>query len=187
MSLQVKILVGLAVISASLLGALIVLRVCGLVRPFSVPTGAMTPAVSAGDHILMENLTFLFTRPRRADIVVFKTDSIASLPPAQNYVKRIAGEPGDHVRISEGRLFVNDMHVSLSNAVGEIVYELPPHDAASASAQTDVAVPSGHYFVLGDNSTNSLDSRFYCGVARGNIMGRVVFCDWPPWRIGGVK
>jgi signal peptidase I len=146
----------------------------------------MTPAVSAGDHIMMEGITFLSRQPRRGDIVVFKTDGIATLPPATIYLKRVAGEPGDHVRISGGKLFVNDKQVSLSNAIGEIAYDLPP-SAATFSPQTDVTVPSGYYYVLGDNSTNSFDSRFWGSVPRGNIIGRVSFCYWPPERVGGVK
>jgi len=181
-----KLLIGLALVPACLVGALILLRICGLVRPFSVPTGAMTPAVSAGDHIMMEGMTYLSRQPRRGDIVVFKTDGIASLPPATIYVKRVAGEPGDHLRISEGKLFINDKRVSLSNAVGGIAYDLPPRTGAF-SPQTDVTVPSGCYFVLGDNSTNSFDSRFWGSVPRGNIIGRVLFCYWPPQRVGGVK
>lgn len=186
MSRRVKILIALAYVAVFCYGALIVLRVCGLVRPFSVPTGAMTPAVSAGDHIIMEGITFLSRQPCRGDIVVFKTDGIAPLPPATIYVKRVAGEPGDHVRLSAGKLFVNDKQVSLSNAVGEITYDLPPI-ATAFSPQTGVTVPSGCYFVLGDNSTNSFDSRFWGSVPRGNILGRVSFCFWPPKRIGGVK
>jgi signal peptidase I len=146
----------------------------------------MTPAVSAGDHIMMEAISFLSRQPRRGDIVVFKTDGIATLPPATIYLKRVAGEPGDHVRISGGRLFVNDKQVSLSNAVGEIVYDLPPN-AATFSPLTDLTVPTGCFFVLGDNSTNSFDSRFWGSVPRANIIGRVSFCYWPPERVGGVK
>src|ERR1035438_3519587 len=115
-----NVVMGLAFVPAFFVGAVIVLRICGLIRPFSVPTGAMTPAVSAGDHIIMENITFLCRQPRRGDIIVFKTDGIASLPPATFYVKRVAGEPGDHLLISERKLFINDKHMSLSNAVGEI-------------------------------------------------------------------
>src|SRR4051812_37868872 len=171
MSRRAKLLIALVLVSTLSYGALIVLRVCGLVRPFSVPTGAMTPAVFAGDHIMMEGVTFLCRQPRRGDIVVFKTDGIASLPPATIYVKRVAGEPGDHLRISGGKLFVNDKQVSLSNALGEIAYDLPPH-APTSSLQIDVIVPSRCYFVLGDNSTNSFDSRFWGSVPRTNIIGR---------------
>jgi signal peptidase I len=179
-------LVGLALIAAFFVGALIVLRVFGLVRPFSVPTGGMAPAVSPGDHVMMEGVTYLSREPRRGDIVIFKTDGIATLPAATFYVKRVAGEPGEHVRISGGKLFVNEAQVSVSNEVGEIVYGLPPN-STSFSPKTDVTIASGCYFVLGDNSTNSLDSRFWGSVPRGNIIGRVSFCYWPPLRSGVVK
>jgi signal peptidase I len=186
MSLWSKVLLGLAAIPALLVAALFVLRVCGLVRPFSVPTGGMTPAISPGDHIMMEGISYLTRRPRRGDIVVFKTDGIASLPSATIYVKRVAGEPGDHVRISGGKLVVNGKQVSLRNAAGEINYNLPP-SATQSTPQTDVNVPSGCYFVLGDNSKKSFDSRFWGSVPRGNIIGRLALCYWPPQRAGGVQ
>jgi len=186
MSWRVKLLVVLALLLSLGFGLFFVLRACGLVRPFSVPSGAMAPAVSPGDHIMMEGLTFLSRQPRRGDIVVFSTDGIASLPHATFYLERVVGEPGEHVRISEGKLYINDKLVSLSNGVGEIAYMLPP-GAAGRATQTDMTVPGDAYFVLGDNSANSLDSRFWGSVPRGNIIGRVALCYWPPSRFGGVK
>jgi signal peptidase I len=135
---------------------------------------------------MMEGISYLSRQPRRGDIVVFRTDGIASLSPGTIYLKRVTGESGDHVKFSGGKLFVNDKQVSLSNAVGEIVYDLP-EGAASLSPQTDVTVPIGCYFVVGDNSTNSFDSRFWGSVPRRNIIGRVGFCYWPSGRIGRVK
>ncbi len=181
-----KVIIGLALVPVCLYGALIVLRICGMVRPFSIPTDAMTPAVSAGDHIVMEGVTFVARQPRRGDIVVFRTDGVASLPPATLYIKRVAGEPGDHLRISEGKLFVNDQQVSLSNSLGQIVYSLPSR-AEFLPPRLDLTVPQGCYFLVGDNSTNSLDSRYYGSIPRGNILGRVSFCFWPPQRVGAVK
>ena len=180
-----KLLIALALIPAVLVGSLIALRIFGLLRPFSVPTGAMTPAVSAGDHVVMEGMTFLARKPHRGDVVVFRTDGIGSLPSATIYVKRVAGEPGDRLRILDGKVYVDDKHVALSNATGEIAYLLPP--AGGLPAKTDVTVPEGCYFVLGDNSTNSFDSRFWGSLPRGNILGRVCFCYWPPERVGSVK
>lgn len=181
-----KLVIALAILAALCICALIVLRVLGLVRPFSVPTGAMTPAVSAGDHIIMEGFTYLSRQPRRGDIVVFKTDGIALLPPSSMYVSRVAGEPGDHVKISDGKLFINDKRVSLNNAAGVIVFDLPPRSGV-LSPNTDVIVPSGCFFVLGDNSTNSFDSRYWGSVPRENIIGCVSLCYWPPQRVGRVK
>jgi len=181
-----KLAIAFAVVSVGLLAVAVLLRVFGLVQHCFVPAGSMSPAVAAGDHVLIEGLSLLTREPRRGDIVVFKTKGIASLPPAQLWVKRVAGEPGDQLRISDGHLCINNKPVSLSNAVGEIAY-LPPPQVPGASTTTDVTVPTGHYFVLGDNTTNSLDSRFWGSLPRENIMGRVVFCYWPPQRFGRVQ
>jgi len=146
----------------------------------------MTPAVSAGDHVFSEGFTFLSRKPQRGDVIVFKTDGIPSLPVSTLYVKRVAGEPGDRLELSEGSLFINGTRVTLSNAHGEISYRLPPQ-TGSLSPRTNVIVPQNQYFVLGDNSTNSLDSRFYGFVPGKNIKGRIAVCYWPPTRIGIVK
>lgn len=146
----------------------------------------MAPAVSAGDHIFTEGVSFLFRQPRLGDVIVFKTDGITALPPRQFYVKRVAGRPGEHVRLADGKLFVNEKQMSLSNALGEIVYDLPK-GLGGAAPYTDMTVPADSYFVLGDNSTNSLDSRYWGGVPRKNVIGRVWFCYFPPPRAGKVK
>src|SRR5689334_5498488 len=125
MSRRSKVLIALSLIPAFIVGAYIVLRLCGFVRPFYMPDRAMTPAVSAGDRIFVEGLTFLTRQPRRGDIVAFRTDGIDhSLPSGDFFVKRIAGEPGDHLRISGGKLFINERQVLLSNVAGEIAYNL---------------------------------------------------------------
>lgn len=178
-----RFFIWLAVLLGVALGLLCLL---GLVRPFSVPTGAMTPAVSAGDHVIMEGFSLLVRKPRKGDIVVFKTDGVGQLPPATFYVKRVAGEPGDRLRIVDGKLYINDNHVALRNSAGEIAYHLPA-TLARAATQTDLTVPDGHYFMLGDNSTNSYDSRFWGSVPARNIMGRVVLCYSPLSRAGGFR
>jgi signal peptidase I len=172
------VLVGVVVVS---LGAL------GLVVPFKASSEAMRPAVSAGDRFIMEDVTFLARKPRRGDIIVFKSDGIEWLPAGAIRLQRIVGEPGERLRISDGKLYVNDTHVPLRNAAGEIHYVLSPGSRYLASSTETVTVPDGHYFVLGDNSSNSLDSRFLGFVPARKVMGRASFCYWPPNRIGGVK
>ena len=166
--------------------ALALWRPLGLIRPFFVPNGAMTPAVSAGDHVMMEGFSFLVRKPRRGDVVVFRTDGIAMLPPATLYVKRVAGEPGDRLRIADGKLYINDSQVVLGNAFGEITYQLPAGPSGMV-AHTDLTVPEGQYYMLGDNSTNSFDSRFWGCVPAKSILGRIAFCYAPAGRIGGVR
>ena len=186
-SIRPKIIVSLVIPLAIIMVALVILRSTGLVRSFSISTGSMSPAVCAGDHFLTEDFTFLNREPRRGDIVTFKSDGISLLSPATLYIKRIIGEPGDHLRLADGKLFINNQPVSLSNCVGRISYDLPPSYISSQSMITNLTVPAGTYFVVGDNSTTSLDSRFWGSLPRTNITGRVAFNYWPPKRMGFVK
>ena len=97
-------------------------------------------------------------------------------------MKRIAGEPGDHVRISEGKLFINDKHVPLKNSRGEIAYDLPL-GAESMAIETDLTVPDGQYYMLGDNRNESCDSRTWGSVPRSSLIGPLLVTYWPPTRL----
>jgi len=186
MSVTNKILLGVAPIPGLIIAGAIVLRLFGLLVPFSLPTGSMIPAVCPGDHVFMEGLTFLLRPPRRGDVVVFQTTGISGLPQSTFYIKRVAGLPNEHVQIRDGRLLINNRLVALRNQRGEIAYNPPPFPETSAFA-SDVTIPGGNYFLLGDNSTNSLDSRSFGCVPRQNIVGRVAMCYWPPNRMGRIR
>src|SRR5262245_60058519 len=122
LSRRSKMLIGLAVVAGLFMAGLIVARVTGLLRLCSLPTPGMSPTITPGDRVVMEGFTFLARPPRRGDIVVFKTDGIARLPAGELYVKRVVGEPGDRLRIANGKLFINDHQVVLSNRLGELTY-----------------------------------------------------------------
>jgi signal peptidase I len=146
----------------------------------------MVPTVSPGDHIIVEGFTFLKRKPRRGDIVVFRSDGIAALQPGTLYDKRIIGEPGEHLRISDGKLYINEVRVVITNKTGEILYPLT-EQLMSFNPKTDVMIPQDAYFAVGDSSTNSFDSRFWGFLPAKNIVGRIWLCSWPPTRIGEVK
>jgi signal peptidase I len=184
---RAKALIGLAVVVVVFLVVLVGLRIVGLICPFSVPTGAMAPAVSPGDHFMMESFTYLARKPHHGDLIVFKTEGIPSLPADQTFIKRVAGEPGERVRISDGKLYVNDKHVPLRNAAGEIGYVSLPGSQYLSSSTDSATVPEDHYFVLGDNSANSSDSRSWGFVPARNIKGRASLCYWPLDRMGAIK
>ncbi|HEV2694039.1 MAG TPA: signal peptidase I, partial [Verrucomicrobiae bacterium] len=156
-----KFFVRLALTLAAFCVILLILRVFGLLRPFSVPTGSMTPAASAGDHVAMQDLSYLARNPRRGDIVVFKTDGLTEAQPEGTlYIKRVIGEPGEHVQLSSNELFINDRLVTLSNALGKISFHSSPL-LDRVSTYTNLIVPENSYFLVGDNFTNSMDSRTF--------------------------
>ena len=143
--------------------------------------------ISNTRHILL--FTFFYINKSYIYLSRFITYSVINF--ANNVLEQndFCTSPDNYLNtfISENvKLFVNDKQISLRNALGEIAYDLPPSFAPQAT-QNEVTVPSGSYFVLGDNSTNSFDSRFWGSVPSGNIVGRVSFCYWPPRRAGAVK
>jgi signal peptidase I len=150
----------------------------------------MSPAISPGDLVLAEGATFLFREPRRGEIIVFRTTGIAGMPPheqGQIYVKRLVGLPGDQVRITGGELFVNESQVTLQNEGGSIHYTNFKWSQYLSNGEETVVVPPGHYFVLGDNSPDSADSRIWGFVPGQNVLSRVIFRYGPLSRMGPVR
>jgi signal peptidase I len=159
---------------------------CNVARLFSIPSNGMSPAIQRGDKVVMKGY-MLGRAPRRGEIVVFKTDNLPkgalwNVPPGQFFTQRVAGEPGDRLRIEAGELHINDNPVALSNAFGKITFVPGPMNGAS-----NIIVPPNSFFVLGDNGTNSLDSRYFGPVGRKDIIGRITTCYWPRDRAGAVR
>ena len=82
---------------------------------------------------------------------------------------------------------MNEKPIPFRNRHGEITYMMLAGSRYLASSSDSVTVPEGHYFFLGDNSTNSLVSRA-CGFLSAKcILGRLWFCYWPPKQIGVLR
>ena len=175
------ILAGLCVLG------LIGLRILGLLIPYSVPSDGMSPAVSRGDSILMESISYRNRKPLRGEILVFRTDGLPLVPKRQVYLKRLVGLPGDNISIVEGAVFVNGVRTAFRNLSGEIAYTNHPAAKYLLKSGDSVTVPEGHYFVLGDNSQHSSDSRFWGYLPERAVIGRVVCCYWPPQHVGAVQ
>lgn len=90
-----------------------------------VPTGAMSPTLIPGDKLLISGLGLKANHPRRGEIVVFKTDNIPQLSANQLYIKRIAGLPGERIRITNGVILINEKLVTLTNTFGPLTNNLP--------------------------------------------------------------
>lgn len=152
--------------------------------------------VDSGDHVFVDKFSYNFVTPKRGDVFVFKTIGIPKLDlevrrmdpemKSQHYIKRIAGEPNDTLRIAAPLLYIDgkvaekwvfERVMSCQNGyngyanIGLFRYLSKPDETFT--------VPSTSYFALGDNSENSSDSRAWGPVPELNIVGRGFLVYWP--------
>ena len=138
-----------------------------------VHSKSMEPTLEAGDRILMNNVLFHFSDPERGDIVAldsgfrfgFFNDKVL-------FIKRVIGLPGDIVEVSEeGHVYINSQPLQEDYA------------STSNTPYFPIAVPEGHYFLMGDNRNQSFDSRTMGPVSRQNIIGKLEAVAWPVKKI----
>ena len=171
-----------------LLSALEVLITDRLARPFKVPTGSMAPTIVPGDHLFVQASAYWFSAPTRGDVVVFRTDALdsAELPRGQFHVKRIVGLPGETLQITNGRLLINGQPLQSPAVLAGHNFSILPSTFPPGGTNIYV-VPAGCYFIVGDNVTNSLDSRHYGAIPRYSIIGRATKIYWPVRRAGDIR
>ncbi len=162
-----------------------------VVRPFRMPSSSMAPTIAPGDHVFVERLSCRFSKPKRGDIVAFKTDGIISLQPGVVYIKRIVGLPSDHIRIDPPYIFINGQKVLEPEIFAKISNESDGYSGFQlggqlSSSELEWIMEEDEYFVLGDNTTNSRDSRYWGSVPAKNIIGKVTRIYWPFTRINAL-
>jgi signal peptidase I len=178
-----------------------------LVQAFKIPSSSMERTLLVGDHLLVNKFIFGGTgawydkflpyRPlQRGDIIVFKYP----FADHQHFVKRVIGVPGDRVKVVDQEVYVNGKLLNEPYVVHDpaarydpLNYSFPPpaaqyitsavlpewaHEMHNYIVGSEIVVPPGRYFAMGDNRDQSLDSRFWGFVDRSAIMGRPLFIYW---------
>jgi signal peptidase I len=180
-----------------------------LLRPLQVPTAGMQPTLMGeerardgrilkkGDHVLAERFAYLFHKPQRGDVAIYKTMAIDAdkrdrfrIPPDELYVKRIVGLPGERVLIQPQAIFINGQKLvepKIFDTLRAQTNPIPDRLYAMMGSETEVQLGADEYYVLGDNIWNSLDSRYYGPIKGGYFGGKVFLIFWPPERRGFVQ
>jgi signal peptidase I len=155
-----------------------------LVKPYRIPSGSMENTLLVNDRVLVDRISWRFSAPQRGDVVVFHLPTTGTV-----LIKRIIGLPGDVVSLSGGAVYINGKRLNepyVRRVNGKAEPSVPFSNGLPWSLQRPYKVPAGDYFVMGDNRTNSGDSREFGPVPRGKMVGRAFARYWPPGRIGGI-
>lgn len=144
-------------------------------QPHKVSGSSMFPNFKNGDYIITDKITYRVSDPRRGDIVVFKNPKDET----QDFIKRILGLPGDHIKVQGGKIILNGNELTepyLNNVV--------TNPGSFLREGQEFTVEPGHYITIGDNRPASSDSREWGQITRGEIIGKVFFRYWPATEIG---
>lgn len=162
-----------------------------VVQAFKIPTGSMRPTLLEGDLILVNKFIYgakipftdfrlpAFAPLKRGDVIVF----IYPEDSKKDFVKRLVGLSGETVEIKNHTIYINNQPLT-DSVFGQRDYL---NKGSLADEGQKVLVPQDSFFVLGDNSGSSLDSRFWGFVPHKNILGKAMIIYWPPQRIRIVK
>ena len=174
-----------------------------IVQAFQIPSESMENTLLIGDYLLVNKLCYgggalsnhlmPYQKIVRGDIIVFHYP----VDPQQHFVKRVIGVPGDHLRMVNKRVLINgkpleEPYVHFVEPLNDMFRDnFPRRDIAARRLEGEwwlqmqklvvddqLIIPEGHYFVMGDNRDDSLDSRYWGFVPQENIIGRPLVIYW---------
>jgi len=162
-----------------------------IIQAFKIPTGSMRMTLIEGDRILVNKLRYGakvpfskhrlpgFGEPKPGDVVVF----IYPEDKKRDFIKRLIAVGGDIVEIKDGKIYVNGKPIEILPIKNIYYYNRGDFGQTNKAIQ----VPKDNYFVLGDNSASSKDSRYWGFVPKDFVIGRAELIYWPRTRVRFIK
>ncbi len=136
------------------------------IKSYKIPANSMSPTIEIGDFIISDTKAYENSEPNRGDIIIFANPK----DPRQDFIKRVVATSGDEIEIKNKQLFINGK---------EITEPYASHLDNEFKEQRDdfgkTTIPSGTYYVLGDNRDNSFDSRFLGPIKKSAIKGKALY------------
>lgn len=145
-------------------------------QPHQVKGASMEPNFHDGEYILTNKFLYNFQDPKRGDVIVFKSPQ----NPEIDFIKRVIGLPGDRVKLSNNKFFINGIEVQEPYLAKEVY----TYNGNFLKDGTESVVPKDHYFVSGDNRPRSSDSREWGPIVRDSIIGKSQLRYWPLEKFG---
>lgn len=141
-----------------------------IAQPFIVEGASMDPTFKTGEYLIVDEISYYFNTPERGSVLIFKYPK----DPKKSFIKRIIGLPNEKVIIKEGTITI----ITTENPEGFVLDE--PYIKHVKADNAEYVLGSQEYFVLGDNRSQSSDSRIWGPVPEANIIGRPIIRFFPP-------
>ena len=141
---------------------------------YEVPTGSMLETIQEGDRLVGEKVTYRYSEPKQGDIVTFSNPDGSDT----TLIKRVIATGGQTVNLVDGVVYVDGVALDEPYTLGKASYPFD-YSLTGVTMSYPYTVPEGSVWVMGDNRTNSLDSRYFGAVSVDDITSRAVFIFWP--------
>jgi len=147
-----------------------------IAQPFFVKGASMEPSYQDGDYLIVDEISYRLTKPKRGDVIVFRFPQ----DPHQFFIKRIIGLPEETIEIKDNKITIFNQSHPLGFVLDESSY-LPPNQQTRGYLK--IKLDDNEYFVLGDNRLQSSDSRRWGPLNKTFIIGKTFIRAWPIDRI----
>ena len=143
-----------------------------VVQGYGIPSGSMETTIMTGDNVFSEEVSYYFRDIEPGDVVTFKDPEI----PSRVLIKRCVAVEGQTINLDEGKVYIDGV------AIAEDYTNGLPTDPLARTVESityPYTVPAGCIWVMGDNRTNSQDSRYFGAVPASSVYGRAFMVYWP--------
>lgn len=152
-----------------------------LFTTYIVSGQSMEPNFHDGDRMIINKIIYSMRDPKPGEVVVLHASKY------DDYIKRVIAVEGDTVRIEYDDVYVNGIRIDEPYIDHEVQAARESHTVYNRFNQEDIVIPEGHIYVLGDNRSNSMDSRSMGPIPINEVVGRSDFIFYPFDRIGGIQ
>lgn len=151
--------------------AIMVMIYLFVMSPQEINGASMEPNFHNGEYILTNKIEYKLTDPKRGDVVIFKSPRNKDI----DYIKRVIGLPGDVVALKNNTIYVNGKRLDERYLAPDVYI----FGGSYLREGSEVVIPDGKYFVMGDNRPHSSDSREFGPIAKEDFIGKAIFRYWP--------
>ncbi len=149
-----------------------------VVCPYTIPSGSMEDTIEVGDNVWSEKISYYFRDIEQGDIVTFDDPETEG----RTLIKRVIAVGGQTIDLIDGVVYVDGEALDEPYTGGKPTE--PLETASGVEITYPYTIPEGYIWVMGDNRTNSADSRYFGPVPVSSVSGRAAIIYWPLNHIG---